>query len=134
MSAPTRGSERLVALFVAVLWAAVVFAIDGLLAVILNAEPIAAGVGPYYALIASALAGFAVWLVVSGTIRSRVPVWGAVAGAASVYFVFAIVAVPWGFPLVAQQLQSPFVIAAALLAAIAVVGTWAALRSLRWRR
>jgi uncharacterized protein (DUF1778 family) len=33
-----------------------------------------------------------------------------------------------------EQSLSPFVLAAALLAAAAVVATWAAIRSLRWRQ
>ena len=35
-----RGQDRVVALFVAVTWAAVVFAVDGLLAVLLDRDPI----------------------------------------------------------------------------------------------
>ena len=49
--------ERLVALYVTVLWAAVVFAVDGLLAVVLDRDPISSDVGPYYAIVAFALAG-----------------------------------------------------------------------------
>ena len=54
--------------------------------------------------------------------------------AAGVYIVFlAVAGIGWGLPLVAEQVLSPFVLVAALLAAAAVVATWAAIRSLRWR-
>lgn len=134
MNARRRRPERLVALFVTVFWAAVVFAIDGLLSILLDADPIQPGVGPYYALIAFAIAGFALWILLSETSRSGRPVFGAVAAAASVYLTFLVVALPWGLALVAQQALSPFVLTACLAAAAAVVATWLVLRQLRWRR
>ena len=127
--------ERLVALFVTVFWAAVVFAVDGLLAVLLDRDPIPADVGPYYAFVAFVVAGFVLWMLLSGTAHSRHPVFGAVGAAAGVYFVFlAVAGIGWDLALVAEQALSPFVLAATLLAAGAVVATWAAIRSLRWRR
>lgn len=127
--------ERLVALFVTVFWAAVVFAVDGLLAVLLDRDPIPADVGPYYSIIAFLVAGFLLWMLLSGTAHSRHPVFGAIGAAAGVYFAFlAVAGIGWGLPLVAEQVLSPFVLAATLLAAGAVVATWAAIRSLRWRR
>jgi hypothetical protein len=127
--------ERLVALFVTVFWAAVVFAVDGLLAVLLDRDPIPGDVGPYYSIIAFVLAGFVLWMLLSGTSRSRHPAFGALGAAAGVYIVFlAVAGIGWGLPLVAEQVLSPFVLAAAVLAAVAVVATWAAVRSLRWRR
>jgi hypothetical protein len=126
--------ERLVALFVTVFWAAVVFAVDGLLAVLLDRDPISSDVGPYYSIIAFVIAGFLLWLLLSGTSRSRHPVFGAVGAAAGVYIVFlAVAGIGWNLALVAEQALSPFVLAAAILAAAAVVATWAAIRSLRWR-
>lgn len=126
--------ERLVALFVTVFWAAVVFAVDGLLAVLLDRDPISGDVGPYYSVIAFVVAGFVLWMLLSGTSRSRNPVFGAVGAAAGVYFSFlAVAGIGWGLALVTEQALSPFVLAAALLAAGAVVATWAAIRSLRWR-
>lgn len=127
--------ERLVALFVTVFWAAVVFAVDGLLAVLLDRDPISSDVGPYYAIIAFVIAGFLLWILLSGTSRSRHPVFGAVGAAAGVYIVFlAVAGIGWNLALVTEQALSPFVLAAAILAAAAVVATWAAIRSLRWRR
>jgi hypothetical protein len=127
--------ERLIALFVTVFWAAVVFAVDGLLAVLLDRDPIPRDVGPYYSVIAFVLAGFLLWMLLSGTARSRHPVFGALGAAAGVYIVFlAVAGIGWGLPLVAEQVLSPFVLVAAILAAAAVVATWAAIRSLRWRR
>jgi drug/metabolite transporter (DMT)-like permease len=125
--------ERLIALFVTVLWAAVVFAVDGVLAVLLDRDPIESDVGPYYAILAFALAGLVLWVLLSGTSTSRRPAWGAVGAVALVYLVFLVAALPWGLTLVAEQGLSPFVIAAALLAGAAVVATWAGIRALRRR-
>jgi hypothetical protein len=126
--------ERLVALFVAVFWAAVVFAVDGLLAVVLDRDPVESEVSPYYAIVAFAIAGLVLWMLLSGTSTARHPLWGAVGAAALVYLALVLTALPFGLPLVAEQALSPFVVAAALLAAAAVVATWAAIRSLRWRQ
>jgi len=135
MSERAARPERLVALFVTVFWAAVVFAVDGLLAVVLDRDPVQAGdVGPYYSILAFVVAGVLLWLLLSSTSTSRNPVWGAVGAAAVVYLTFLGVALVWGLALVAEQALSPFVLAASLLAAAAVVATWAAIRSLRWRQ
>jgi hypothetical protein len=126
--------ERLVALFVTVFWAAVVFAVDGLLAVLLDRDPIESDVGPYYAVVAFVIAGLVLWLLLSGTSTARHPLWGAIGAGALVYLSFVLTALPYGLPLVAEQAVSPFVLVAALAAAAAVVATWAAIRSLRWRQ
>jgi hypothetical protein len=126
--------ERLVALFVTVFWAAVVFAVDGLLAVVLDRDPIQADVGPYYAVLGFAVAGFMLWMLLSGTSTSRSPGWGAVGAIALVYLSFLATALPWGLELVSEQALSPFVLAATLLAGAAVVATWVSIRSLRWRQ
>ncbi|CAN5305099.1 hypothetical protein BH11ACT3_BH11ACT3_12580 [soil metagenome] len=134
MNARRRRPERLVALFITVFWFTVVFAIDGLLAILLDRDPIPEGIGPYYAVLAFLFAGLVLWLLLSETSRSRNPTFGAIGAAASIYLVFLLVALPFGFSLVAEQALSPFVLAATMLAAAVVVGTWLALRSLRWRR
>jgi hypothetical protein len=126
--------ERLVALFVTVFWAAVVFAVDGLLAVILDRDPIQSDVGPFYSVLAFVIAGLVLWMLLSGTSTSRHPLWGAIGAVALVYLCFLATALLWGLPLVVEQSLSPFVLAAALLAAVAVIATWAAIRSLRWRQ
>ena len=126
--------ERLIALFVTVFWAAVVFAVDGLLAVALDRDPIQSDVGPYYAVLAFAIAGLVLWMLLSGTSTSRHPLWGALGAFALVYLSFVLTALAWGLPLVTEQVLSPFVFAAAVLGAAAVVATWAAIRSLRWRQ
>jgi len=125
--------ERLVALFVAVFWAAVVFAVDGLLAVLLDRDPIQSDVGPYYSVIAFVVAGVVLWMLLSGTSRSRHPWWGAVGALALLYLVFLLVALPWGLVLVTEQALSPFVIAAAIFGGVAVIAMWGGIRSLRWR-
>ena len=134
MNARRRRPERVVALFVTVFWAAVVFAIDGLMSILIDADPVQAGVGPYYSVFAFVVAGLALWMLLSGTSRSERPYFGAIAAAASVYLAFLLTAVPWGVALVAQQALSPFVLTASLAAAAAVVATWLVLRQLRWRR
>jgi hypothetical protein len=134
MSERVRRPERLVALFVTVFWAAVVFAVDGLLAVLLDRDPVQSDVGPYYSILAFVIAGVVLWMLLSGTSTSRHPAWGALAAVALVYLAFVLTALPWGLELVGEQALSPFVLVAALLAAAAVVATWAAIRSLRWRR
>ena len=120
----------LVALFVAVTWGAATFAVAGLLAVLLDRDPVETPAGPVYVgLIGLALAGVSVWLIVGFTARAPSPWVGALGAAASVYLVIVTAALLVSFPMFAEQASSPFVIAASVLAAAAVVATWAALRS-----
>jgi hypothetical protein len=120
----------LVALFVAVTWGAATFAVAGLLAVLLDRDPVETPAGPVYAgLIGLALAGVAVWLIVGLSARAPSPWFGALGAAASVYLVIVTAALLVSFRMFAEQASSPFVIAAALLAAAAVIATWAVLRS-----
>jgi predicted membrane channel-forming protein YqfA (hemolysin III family) len=123
-----RGSDRVVALFVTVTWGAVVFAVDGLLSVVLDRDPIGGSVTPYYGLLALLLAGVLLWFVLAGTAHSRGPWFGALAAAAGVYLLLVASALPIGLVLAGQQAGSPFVLAAALLAGVTVFATWAALR------
>jgi predicted membrane channel-forming protein YqfA (hemolysin III family) len=125
-----RRADLVVALFVTVLWAAVVFAVDGLLSVILDRDPITGSVSPYYGIAALALAAVTLWLVLIGTARSATPWFGTIAAAAAVYLVLVASALPVGLVLTGQQAESPFVIATALLAAVTVFATWAVTR--RW--
>lgn len=131
MSERARRPERLVALFITVLWAALVFAVDGFLALLLDRDPVETRVGPYYAIVAFLIAGLLVWMLVSGTSASRHPWWGALAAAAGVYLSFVAVAGIWSLPLAGEQITSPFVLAASVLAGLAVVGAWAGIRRLR---
>lgn len=126
----SRRADLAVALFVTVLWAAVVFAVDGLLSVALDRDPIGAAVSPYYAVIALAVAAIVLWLVLVGTARSATPWFGTLAAAAGVYLVLVASALPVGLVLTGQQAGSPFVIATALLAAATVFVTWSVTR--RW--
>ncbi len=78
----------LVALFVAVTWAAATFAVAGLLAVLLDRDPVETNAGPVYVgLIGLTLAGVVVWLTVGFTARAPSPWFGALGAAASVYLV-----------------------------------------------
>ena len=130
------GSTRLrrvdlaVALFVTVTWAAVVFALDGLIAVVLNRDPIGGDVSPYYGILALLLAAILLWLVLIGTARSVTPWFGALGAVAGVYLVLVASALSVGLVLAGQQALSPLVIAAALLAGFTVVLTWSLAK--RW--
>jgi predicted membrane channel-forming protein YqfA (hemolysin III family) len=125
-----RRTDLAVALFVTVLWAAVVFAVDGLLSVTLDRDPITGAVSPFYGIVALGLAAIVLWLVLIGTARSATPWFGTLAAAAGVYLVLVASALPVGLVLVGQQAGSPFVIATAVLAALTVVATWSITR--RW--
>lgn len=125
------GSHRVVALFVAVTWGAVVFAVDGLLSVLLNRDPIGGSVSPYYGILALLIAGVLLWFVLAGTASSSGPWFGALAAAAGVYLLLVASALPIGLVLTGQQAESPFVVAAALLAGLTVVVTWVVLRRFR---
>lgn len=128
MEPPPRRRSLGIALFVAIAWAASTFAIAGLLAVLLDRDPVQTPVPPYAGLVGLAAAGIAVWLAVGLTARARRPWVGALAGGAAVYLVIAGAALLVSFRLFAEQAGSPFVLAAALLAVAAVLGTWFALR------
>lgn len=123
-----RRPSLLLALFVAITWAASSFAVAGILAVVLDRDPVETPAPVYAGPVAVALAGVAVWLAVGFTTRSRTPWWGALAAAAAVYLVITGIALLGSFRLFAEQASSPFVIAAAVLAAVAVVATWLATR------
>ena len=120
----SRSSDRVVALFVAVTWGAVVFAVDGLLAVVLNRDPIGGSVSPYFGLLATFVSGVLLWFVLAGTARSRSPWFGVLGAAAGVYLVLVASALPVGLVLAGQQAGSPFVAAAAVLAGATVFVTW----------
>jgi hypothetical protein len=125
---PRRRTEPVVAIFVAVLWGAVLFALDGVLAVMLDRDPIPAHESPYYGVVTIALTGIVVWAGVSVGAGARRPWLAAVTVAAVVYLVAVGTAIPLGLRLVVAQASSPFVAGGALLAAVAVVATWAVLR------
>lgn len=118
----------LVALFVAVTWAAASFAAAGILSVVLDRDPVQSPAPVYAGPATVALAGVAVWLAVAFTAPARTPWIGALAAAASVYLVVIAVALLGSFRLFAEQASSPFVVTAAVLAAVAVVVTWWMLR------
>lgn len=125
---PTRGRSLFVALFVAITWAASTFAVAGILAVVLDRDPVETPAAPYVGLIGLVVAGIVVWLAVGFTARATTPWVGAIAAAAVVYLAIIVTALLGSFRLFAEQATSPFVIVAALLAAVAVVATWFAVR------
>lgn len=120
-----RHPERVAGLFVAVGWAALVFAVFGVLAVVLDRDPVEQPVGPYFGLAAILLALGAVYLGIVFTVPARSPWLGAVATAAAVYLVILVAAFVVDTALTLEQAVSPFVLAAALLAAVPPIACWA---------
>lgn len=125
--------EYLVALFIAVTWAAVVFAAFGLVAWGLDLEPVPSGVSPYYGLLALAAAGVLVWAAVARSAAAPSPWLAAVTTAAGVYLVLVASGAVDGLGLIASQAVSPFVLVASGLAAVTVVVSWSSIRSWRAR-
>lgn len=125
---PPLGRSLLVALFVAITWGACTFAAAGLLAVVLDRDPITVPSAPWAGTLGIAVAGVVVWLAVGLGMRARSPWPAALAAAAGVYFVVLAVAFLGSFELFAEQAASPFVIAGAVLAAVAVLASRALVR------
>ncbi len=137
MSAPTppsevpdppermRHPERVAGLFVAVVWAALVFAVFGILAVLLDRDPVEQRVSPYFGLAAILLGLVVVYLGIVITVPARTPWLGAVATAAGVYLVVLAAAFVVDTALTLEQAVSPFVLVASLLALAPPVGCWA---------
>jgi len=130
MSERPRRSDFAVALFVTVFWAAVVFAVDGIIAIVLDRDPIEADVGPYYAIVALLLAAVVTWLSVANVLVRDSPWLAAFTATALVYLVLVATAATIGLGLMADQAASPFVIAASLLSGLTVVLAWSVLK--RW--
>ena len=130
MSERPRRSDFAVALFVTVFWAAVVFAVDGIIAIALDRDPIEADVGPYYAIVALLLAAVVTWLSVANVLVRDSPWLAALTATALVYLVLVATAATIGLGLMADQAASPFVIAASLLSGLTVLLAWSVLK--RW--
>ena len=122
---PLRHPERVAGLFVTVAWAAPVFAIHGVLAVVLDRDPIELPVGPFYGVVAVVLAMLAVYLGIVITVPARTPWLGAVATAAAVYLVVLGTGGVVDLALAFAQAASPFVLIAAGLAAAPPIACWA---------
>jgi drug/metabolite transporter (DMT)-like permease len=123
--------ERLAGLFIAVTWAAVVFAVSGLLAVVLDRDPIERPVSPYAGLVSLLIAMLVVYAGVVATVPRRVPWTGTVLTAVGVALAFLIVAAIVDLDLAIAQLTSPFVAAAVVLALVPPWASWAYFASRR---
>lgn len=123
-----RRAEPLAALFATVSWAAVAFAVEGLLALVLDRDPIRSPVGSFAGIGALVVTGIAVWLVLTLTAARPAPWWGVVLAAVAAYLGPAVAALPGGLGFVAEQALSPFVLAEALLAAATALTLWVVLR------
>lgn len=121
---PSRHPERVAGLFVAVVWAALAFAVFGVLAVLLDRDPVEQRVSPYFGLAAILLALVVVYLGIVFTVPARSPWLGAVATAAGVYLVVVAAAFVVDTALTLEQAVSPFVLTSALLALVPPIGCW----------
>lgn len=128
MEPPPLRRSLVVALFVAVTWGAAAFAVAGLLAVLLDRDPVQTPIPPAAGLGGVALAGVVVWLGVGYGARARSAWVPALATAAGVWLVIVVASLIGSFALFLEQAASPFVIAAAVLAGGAVVVTRLVLR------
>lgn len=128
MDRPPLGPSLVIALFVAVAWAAASFAVAGLLAVLLDRDPVQSSAPPWVGLVGLAAASGAVWSAILIGIRARAPWLAAIAAAAGVYLIIVSLALLGSFGLFVEQASSPFVLATAALAAAAVIATHFAVR------
>lgn len=128
MPRPDRARSLVVALFAAVLWAATEFAVAGILAVVLDRDPIETPIPAYAGLGGLTLAALVVvagaWL----TSRAERPWFAAVGTGAAVYLAIAGIAWAASTELFLEQAGSPFVAVGALLAVGAALAAWAVVR------
>ncbi len=123
--------ERLAGLFIAITWAAVVFAVSGFLAVLLDRDPIDRPVSPYSGLVSLLVAMLVVYAGIVATVPRRAPWTGMLLTAVGVAVAFLIVAAIVDLDLAIAQLTSPFVAAAVLLALVPPWASWAYFASRR---
>lgn len=116
--------EFFLALLTTVLWAASAFAAIGLLAWGLDREPVERPVGPAYAFVALALAGAYLWSLTAFAVRASTPSASMLAAVAGCYLIVVASAFVVDFGLLIEQATSPFVFAAAALAAPALGLAW----------
>ncbi|MCS0498621.1 hypothetical protein [Protaetiibacter mangrovi] len=134
MSEPTppperpRHPERVAGIFVAVSWAALVFAVFGAIAVLLDRDPVEQSVSPYFGPVTILLGMGVVYLGIVLTVPARTPWLGALATAAGVYLVTLAAAAVVDISLALAEAVSPFLLAAAALAAAPPIGCWAYFR------
>lgn len=129
MSGPARPErpprpERVAGIFIAVTWAAFVFAAFGLLAVVLDRDPIERQVSPFFALVSLGLAMLVVYVGVIATVPRRSPWTGSAATALAVYVMLVLSAAVADLDLAIAQAVSPFVLVAVVLAAVPPLAAW----------
>lgn len=116
MTRPDRGRSLVVALFAAVLWASTVFAVAGILSVLLDRDPVETRIPAYAGLGGLTLAALVVaagaWLT-ARAVRSG---FAAVGTGAAAYLAIVGLAFVGSTELFLEQAGSPFVIVGAVLA------------------
>tara|TARA_R110000868_G_scaffold199758_2_gene446778 strand:+ start:331906 stop:332319 length:414 start_codon:yes stop_codon:yes gene_type:complete len=116
--------EFFLALLTTALWAASAFAAIGMLAWVLDREPVARPVGPAYAFLALLVAGVFLWLLTGFAVQAEHPWVAMLAAAAGVYLAIVLTAFVVDFGLLVEQATSVFVITAASLAASTTALAW----------
>lgn len=116
--------EFFAAFLTTVTWAAVSFAVIGILSWTLDREPVGQPVGPGFAFAALVGTGLLIWLVSAYTARAHRPWLGAFSAVIGSYLLICIVAFAVSSALLLEQLASVFVISSSLLSAGAVALTW----------
>jgi len=111
--------EFFLALLTTALWAASAFAAIGMLAWVLDREPVAA-----YAFLALLVAGVFLWLLTGFAVQAEHPWVAMLAAAAGVYLAIVLTAFVVDFGLLVEQATSVFVITAASLAASTTALAW----------
>ena len=130
---PSRHPERFAGIFIAITWAAFTFAGFGILAVILDRDPIEIPVSPYVGLGSIGVAMLAVYLGVIATVPRKAPWTGSVLTALAVYGVWVLGGAIADLNLGIAQATSPFVVVAGLLAFATPLTSWYYFAALRRR-
>lgn len=116
--------ELVAGLFIAVTWAAAVFALFGLLAVLLDRDPVEQQVSSFYGVVSMLLAIGTVYVGIVLTVPRRAPWTGAAATGLAVYLIFLLSAAVVDLDFAIAQAMSPFVWAAAIIATVPPLASW----------
>jgi hypothetical protein len=139
---PPPTNPALLPVLAAVTWAALVVASSGVLSLLLDRDVIDyPDAGPLLGVVMVAVAGVVAWFGFRRTVRASTPWLPALLTGAAVFAAFVLVGAvgyaliraegTWMLLAAAHFALSPFVVAAAVLAFLVAVGTWALARPRR---